>query len=1083
MKRLPIVATSASQDQTGPRLFRSLAERNGQLPLEDARAREFIEDRPFEPPSGVNRRTFLSLMGASMSLGGLAACHRPEEKIIPFAHQPEDIIPGRPEYFATSMPFYGTAIGIVVESNDGRPTKIEGNRLHPESLGGTSSFVQGHILNLYDPDRSDGPEHMMKDIPLEDVWNFLGDLGQKMLATKGKGLGIIITDHRSHTTQEALNALMRQMPEAHVVKHEAFGREQARVGTEIAMGEQLETVYRVKNADVIVAFDSDFLGTEGSPIRCAKEFSARRRVENGNMNRLYVAEPCPTVTSSQADHRLRVQSRRVCTLLRGLAGALAKAGVNIQEQFGTAVPFSDREQKWLDAVAKDLASAKTKGLVIVGRRQDPAVHALAVLINDALGSLGVAYKTSFGIPENFRLGKLVDQMNDGTITALVMLGGNPVFTAPSDLKLAAAMAKVPVSFHLSFHQDDTTKLATWHLPRAHELECWSDTRAEDGTASIVQPLIAPMYDGKTDAEILNRLSGGTLGAYELVRQAYVPLLIGEVPPGATPPADTSADVEKAWRRALFDGKVLHSEFPDKVNPLDKGNVLKALDAYKAPDGPFEVVFAPDPHVYDGRYRNNGWLQETPDPVHKVTWTNVAAISAATAAKLGVEDGTDRDLPGNLLTVEVGGAKVTLPLMVAYGHADDSVTVYVGQGREFTGEVPNSYGLEAGKREEIGLVGVDVRPIRQISNWDIGVANVTKADGTVTVPATQMHHTMDGRPVVREQTVDAYKRDSTYAKDLVIPQEEKAGLQNSWGDPYNYARGEYNESGHKWGMTIDLSLCTGCSACVTACVAENNIVVVGPAGVAHHREMHWIRIDRYFAESVEEGERRQSDPSAPRYPDVNEDEARAVSMPMACQHCENAPCEQVCPVAATTHSPEGINEMTYNRCIGTKYCGNNCPFKVRRFNFFNYTKDIAPQLKLVLNPDVTVRSRGVMEKCTFCVQRVQEAKIKAKQLRRADGSEWTDPGERIARENEFMRAELVSACQQACPSDAIIFGDLNDPRSEVARSDRAPRGYKMLEELQVRPRITYLGRIRNPNPELEPPKPAAEKAPAEKVEEK
>ncbi len=595
------------------------------------------------------------------------------------------------------MPFYGTAIGLVVESNDGRPTKIEGNRIHPESLGATTSFIQGHILNLYDPDRSDGPEQSiddkLKDVPFDDVWNYLGDLGEKMRKEGGKSLGIIVTEHQSHTMQKAINDLVKVMPDVRIVKHEAFGREQARLGTEIAFGERLETVYRVKNADTIVAFDSDFLGTEGSPIRCAKEFASRRRVENGNMNRLYVAEPCPTITSSQADHRLRAQSRRMCDLLRALAGALAKAGVNIEAQSGTTATLTDREQKWIDAAAKDLAAARTKGLVIVGRRQYPAVHALAALINNGLGSLCVAYKQAFGIPENALLPKLIDQINDGTVKHLVILGGDPLFTAPSDLDLAGVLKKlrssnVSSSFHLSFHQDDTTKACMWHLPRAHELESWGDTRAEDGTASIIQPLIAPMYDGKTDAEVLQRLTGGKLSAFELVKEAYTPMLLGvpeatdkagDKPADAPPEADLARDVEKAWRRALFDGVVVRSTLPDKVNPLDNKAVLKAIEAYKPPADPFEVVFAPDPHVWDGRYRNNGWLQETPDPIHKVTWTNVAAISAATAKKLGVSDGIDRDLPGDLLSVEVGGAKVTLPVVISYGHADDCVTVYVRAG--------------------------------------------------------------------------------------------------------------------------------------------------------------------------------------------------------------------------------------------------------------------------------------------------------------------------------------------------------------------------------------------------------------------
>ncbi len=1025
MKRLPLVSsastTAGSSKENGsesPRFYQTLAERDDHPSVLEAKTREFQGDRPFEPPPGVDRRTFLTLMGASMALAGLATgCRRPEEKIVPFAHQPEDIIPGRPEWYASVLPFYGTAIGVLVESNDGRPTKIEGNPGHPESLGAATAFIQAAVLNLYDPDRSKSPKKGGQDVSHEAAWDAMKELGADIVKRQGKGVAVLVTEHRSETTNDALRALSRVAPDAVAVRYEPFGRENARTGLQIATGKPLETILDLEKADVVVSLDADFLGNEGSPVKASRAFGKRRRAEAGNMSRIYVAEPCPSTTGLAADHRLRVASRRVVDVALALGAELAKAGVSVPAPLASGGKLDEREGKWVAAAAKDLAKAQGKGVIAAGRRQHPAVHALVAVLNDALQNTGktVRYtKLMDPMPEGAGAMKtLVDSINGGQIDTLLILGGNPVFTSPGDVAFGEAMKKVKTSVHLSSHVDETSALATWHLPRAHELESWGDARSEDGTAAIMQPLIAPLYEGRTDAELLHRLVGGMMSAYELVRTTFG----GIVAPG---------DFEKSWRRAVHDGVVAGSAYPEADDKIDAAPVAEQLAAMKKPEGAFEVVFAADPHAYDGRYANNGWLQELPDAVHKLTWSNCVAVSAGTAAKLNLRDPLKDGIVSmfDTVTLDVGGTQVTLPAVVTYGHADDSVTVYVGQGRKFEGSVCKD-------------VGIDTNPIRKSGAFDVAAGNVTKSGGETKLAVTQGHFVMEGRPLVREQTVHEYQEDPAYARELV----EHPPLDSLFPS--------YEYNGHKWGMAIDLTTCTGCGACVTACMAENNIPVIGAAGVAHSREMHWLRIDRYF--SGKDG-----------VPEQTEDDAHAVAMPMLCQHCENAPCEQVCPVAATTHSPEGINEMTYNRCIGTKYCANNCPFKVRRFNYFHYTKDTPETVKLQLNPDVTVRSRGVMAKCTFCVQRVQETKIAAKKL--------TD----VKEQTELFRS-LHSACEQTCPTGAISFGDMNDAGSRIAKDAALPRAYKMLEELNVRPRVHYLGRIRNPNPELEPPKPSSEHA--------
>jgi molybdopterin-containing oxidoreductase family iron-sulfur binding subunit len=990
MKRAPF---PLREDLSGKSYWRSLGELEGSPEFTESLPAEFPEGAA-ELPAGVGRRQFLTIMGASMALAGLTGCRRPEEKIVPYARRPEEVIPGTPLYFATAMPFQGTAVGLVVESHEGRPTKVEGNPMHPDSLGATSAFVQASVLDLYDPDRSLAPSERGTERSWDDAAAFLRGVGEKLRAKRGKGLAILTDEQRSPTLARVLAELSAAMPEAKVVRYEPFSREAVRRGTRLAFGKTYETVLDVAKARVIVALDSDFLANEGSPVKQARGFAEGRQPEatKAAMSRLYVIESTHSITGGNADERLRLQSRKIGGFVAELARELATAHkLDLGTELVAALPPGDldaRGQRWIKAVAKDLAANKGRGLVVAGNDQPAEVHAVVHLMNLALTNTGntVRHVAAFDeTPEGpAALLDLAKAIHDKTVDTLLVLGGNPAFDAPADARFADALGEVATSVHLSTHANETSAKATWHLNRAHYLEGWSDVRAEDGTASVVQPLIAPLFGGRTDAEVVNLLLGGAHRAYDLVR--------------ATWQKNADPGFEKAWRRALHDGLWQGSAAalePVAPRPAD---VAAALRARKPQAGGLEVTFRPDPHAFDGRYANNGWLQELPDSMGKMTWGNAAVLSPTTAKALGVQD-------GDVLTLAVDGAQAQLPALVIPGHADESITLTVGLGRSVVGRVGKG-------------VGVDVGPLRKSAGFGAAAATATKAGTKVALARTQEHFAMEGRGMVQEGDLAEYLKEP----EFVEKRKERLPLFSLWD--------EKKYEGHKWGMAIDLNACIGCNACTIACQSENNIPIVGPANVMNSREMHWIRVDRYF-----EGE--------------HPEEATTVTQPTLCNHCESAPCEQVCPVGATTHSPEGLNDMAYNRCVGTRYCANNCPFKVRRYNFLDYHGDLTEIQKLAMNPDVTVRYRGVMEKCTFCVQRINHAKIDAHREGR----------ERVA------DGAIVTACQQVCPTQAISFGDLNDGKSVVAKQASNPRAYKLLEELNIKPRISYLARIKNPNPEL------------------
>ncbi len=961
-----------------------------------AETEEFQDYLKHEFPAGadtwtdpVGRRRFLQLMGASIAFSGVTACVRqPDEKLVPHVKAPEEVIPGRPLFYASAYPLGGYGQGILVESHDGRPTKIEGNPRHPASLGATTVWAQASVLELYDPDRLTVIESGGRPRSWEAFSALLLSEVERFRISGGRGLRLLTGTVTSPTLGAQLRTLLAGLPEARWHQYEALPGDSARESSVIAFGRPLDVSFRLDRADRIVSLDADFLFEGPAAVRYTKDFTARRRVEDGaeQMNRLYVVESSPTLTGTMADHRLAAPAGRIPHLARGLARRLGLETAGAEE-------LGAREAAWLDAVAEDLSSHRGRALVIAGAYQPAPVHALALAMNEVLGALGTtAIVTEPAEVESVHqmtsLSELVDAMNRGEVETLLILGGNPVYAAPADLNFAEALGRVTLRIHLTTHANETSALCHWRVPESHYLEAWGDIRSFDGTASVIQPLIEPLYPSRSAIELLGLMLGsdGPLNGYELVRRHW------QAQQG------TEGEFERWWRRTLHDGVVAGSESKPQAVTVERGRVLDSLTALPSPSGGIEVMLRPDPHVLDGRYANNGWLQEAPKPLTKLTWDNAVLMAPATAEALGV-------VSEQLVEVRVGEVAVQGPVWVQPAHAPGSVTIHLGYGRTVAGRVASGTGFDAHA----------LQSSRQ--PWTVPEAQIQPLGEKRRLACTQDHYSMEGRHLVREGSLEQYRRDPEFAKKLVPETDPKALL---------YPGFEY--TGHAWGMAVDLSACIGCNACVVACQAENNIAVVGKDQVLNGREMHWIRIDRYYAGPL--------------------DEPGTLHQPVMCQHCENAPCETVCPVAATVHSHEGLNDMVYNRCVGTRYCSNNCPYKVRRFNYFLYSDWDTETLKLQRNPDVTVRSRGVMEKCTYCVQRINAAKIQAR-----------------LEERPLRDGEIRTACQQVCPADAIVFGDLNDPDSAVAKLKRSARNYGILTELQTLPRTTYLARITNPNPRL------------------
>ncbi len=1030
---IPPSASSAPGDacRKGRQYWRSLEELAG-----TPQSREFLE-RGF--PAGAkalsraSRRRFLKIMGASLGLAGLAGCIRmPEERLAPYAHPPNNRMPGVPVSYATAFELGGVAQGLLVTSYDGRPIKIEGNPNHPLNQGAADAIAQASVLEVYDPDRSRGVIKRETGTPLRVGWDEFARWAKQQFAGDGKGVCVLSEASRSPSLADARARLMKAMPKVQWFEYEPLSDDNVREGTRRALGAPLRGVLELSHAEVIAGLDADLFGG-GDPlaIKYARDFAGRRRLDDAaaaEMNRLFVVESVCSITGACADHRRAVRASAVPALAAQLAGALGIAA--------PATVESGVDRAFLDTLKADLEAHPGRSVVVAGPRQPAEVHALVAAINLKLGNVGktIVY---YADPEPERpahvdaLRALVRKIHGGEVTTLLILGGNPVYDAPADLEFGGALAKVRNSIHLGLHDDETSRRCAWHLSRAHYLEAWGDVRAYDGTVSIVQPLIEPLFDGRSAIEVLALILGDEAGTdgggYHIVRRTLRSLL------GAS-------FTEWRWKQALADGVVAGTAWKAAA----AGGAAPGAPNGKAEIAPppagddYEVVFFSDGKAYDGRFANNGWLQELPEPMTRLTWDNAALVSPQTAATLGVK----RD---ELIALEIGsGVEVLAPACFLPGMPDGVIGLALGYGRNAAGSVGDGVGQNAYALRTSASMG-----------WRAGV-KVRPTGRTYRLATVQDHHIVDplGRKAVQERipelikegTFARYRRDRSLgnrkAGALSMFDEHrfdgrKEGLAGQWSVPAH--------DFHRWGMAIDLTACTGCGACVVACQAENNVPIVGKEQVLHGREMHWIRIDRYFRET----------PEAPV----------TAHQPVLCMHCENAPCESVCPVSATTHSQEGINMMTYNRCIGTRYCSNNCPYKVRRFNFFDYNRGTLKDLyapnairepiselsRMQKNPEVTVRMRGVMEKCTYCIQRIERARIAAKR-----------EGDRALKDGE-----ILTACQQSCPSGAIAFGDLNDPNSRVSKLQGLARSYGMLDpELNTKPRTQYVAKVRNPSPGLD-----------------
>jgi len=976
----------------GPEYWRSLEELAGTPEFQEMLHREFPKGAS-EWLDDFSRRGFLKLMGASLAMAGMTGCTKlPVQEIVPYVRQPEQVVPGIPMYYATAFTLSGYAYPLLVESHLGRPTKVEGNNLHPASLGGTDVFAQASILGMYDPDRAQTISRLGE---IQSWPSFVNAIKGPLSVQKGlggAGLRVLSQSFSSPTLKDQVAAFKAMYPQANWHVYEPVNRDNALEGAKLAFGEPVDTQYKFENANVVLSLDADFLNS-GFPgnVRYIRDF-AKRRDPDGEMNRLYVIESNPSPTGAKSDHRLPVRSVEIEGLARSLAAAL---GV------GHGSAGSSVADKFIHAVAADLQSQRGSSLIIPGEHQPPAVHALAHSMNAALGNVGktVVYNDpvdAYPVNNLESLRALIADIRAGKVDLLVILGGNPVYDAPADLGFTEALKseKVGLRVYHGLYQNETAEFCDWNVHATHYLEAWSDSRAYDGSITIVQPLIAPLYSGKTVHEMLSTLMGvSDATSYDLVRAYWQK-------------EHASADFEAWWRNSLHDGFVSDSAFAVKNVTAKQA----ALPAAAAADGSLEVNFRRDPCIYDGRFSNNGWLQELPKPMSKLTWDNAVLVGPKMAARESLKT-------NDVVSLELGGRKVKGAVWIQAGHPDNSVTVYLGYGRRRAGRTGTGAGFDA----------YSLRTSNAL--WFATGGKLTKTSEQYVLASTQGYQTMDtpngdSRPLVRETTLEEYRKEPKFAQEDQPPRELTL-----------YPNIDYKKSPDAWGMAIDLNACVGCNTCMVACVAENNIAVVGKEQVNRGRHMHWIRVDAYY-----QGDR---------------DTPKAYFQPVPCMQCENAPCELVCPVGATVHSTEGLNDMVYNRCIGTRYCSNNCPYKVRRFNFLLFQDWETPQYKLMRNPDVTVRSRGVMEKCTYCVQRITRARIDAETA-----------AVRESREFHIEDGSFQTACQQACPADAIIFGNINDPESRVAKLKAHDRNYGLLAELNTRPRTTYLAEVRNPNPEIE-----------------
>jgi molybdopterin-containing oxidoreductase family iron-sulfur binding subunit len=917
-----------------------------------------VEPLRFHP----GRRDFLRLAAAASAMAS-GACSPPPERILPYIHGRED--PGQaPRYYATALGAGGTSIGVLVENNMGRPTKIEGNPAHPSSLGGTDALTQGAVLQLWDPDRAQSLRRAGALATREELAAAIDVQRAALAARGGEGLRVLTRYVDSPTLQQQLDALVARYPGSRIHTWEPLHRDQALEGARRAFGRALEPVYHFDRADVVLTLDADFLGSGPGHVRYARDFMSRRKgtAPTAAMNRLYALESTTSLTGAIADHRRAIGPAELRRAIPLLAAALDKADVSPA----------------LRAIAADLQRHRGRCLIVPGTSLSASAHAQVHALNDRLGAHGetVHYIEPIGARPDCTgsLRALVDDMRAGRVQWLVMLGGNPVYDAPADFEFAEALQRVPASLHLSLYHDETSAFATWQVPMTHPLEQWSDARAHDGTASVVQPLIAPLYGGVSPHALLSIITTGDIrSGHDIVRSHWQ--------------AQTSR-FEDWWYRTLQHGMAADSAAPTavvRVTPSENETVHESVG--------WSVQFCEDASVRDGESANNAWLQELPRPDSKITWDNAALIAPGSARRLAVKS-------GDVIEITAGRHRIETPVWVLPGQAEGVVALALGYGRERAGGIGNGVGFNA------------YRLRTSDTPWHAAAVVLRKIGRTHDFAVAQLHARMEGREPVRRHTLADWRAGRIPAREPPQP-----SLYPPW---------EYES--YRWGMAIDLGACIGCNACTIACQAENNIPSVGKSQVALGREMHWIRVDRYYDGPLES--------------------PRLLFQPVPCMHCENAPCEEVCPVGATVHDSEGINVQVYNRCVGTRFCSNNCPYKVRRFNFLQYANRDDESLKGQRNPEVTVRMRGVMEKCNYCLQRITRARIETEKL-----------GRRI------RDGEVVTACQAVCPTNAIAFGDLNDPQSAVNAAKRSPLDYTLLAELNTVPRTTYAARLVNPNPEM------------------
>ena len=973
----------------------------------------FLKQSDHNEDNGLSRRNFLSLIAASVALAGLEGCKKPVQKIIPYVEAEIGTIPGIPKYYASTIPWKNNALGVVIENHDERPVKVEGNDKHPATLGKSNAFSQASTIEMYDPDRARGVRHNGKKVDWSEYLKFAKDINKG----DGKGLAVLMQESSSPTIKSIQNDFKKKFPSASWVSYESVNNENLYTGIEKAFSKKLQPVYRLENAQIIVSLGSDFLGVDDNNIYNTRKFAQNRDIvdENSTMNRLYVAESSITSTGSSADHRLNIPQHEMENILAELSFELRQLGLSVD-----ANKVKSSNNLWIKAAAEDLMSNRGQSIILGGSQLSPEFHQLIALLNNQLNAPVDYYPLNLSQVSSLNDFKsLCNDIKNNKIKNLIILGANPVYDSPADFNFEDLLIKVPNSVHLTNILDETSKLCSWNIAMTHYFECWGDAMSYDGFASIVQPQIMPLFDSKSAIQVLTPMVySKELSSYDTVKNVWKSDII------------KSGNFERKWEKVLHDG--LH-DIPiikkEKVKSSTKASTKQLNNTIKLDENKFEIVFNASSSVYDGRFANNGWLQEIPKPVTSLTWDNAALVSLKVAKRFNIKN-------GQMIEIKVDNNSIKLPAWITPGQNQKSISLELGYGRTFEGRLGNG-------------VGFNVYPLRMSNNPSYSLnASISVLDETYPLASTQDHHGLEedkyAAPgfdklannevqsripeLVKQSTLDYYKENPDWVQKKV--EEHKPDKKRSWAEHSMYnPEPEYDYSkGPQWGMSIDLTSCTSCNACSIACQSENNIPVVGKQQVMNGREMHWIRIDNYFA----------GDPDNPEMS----------TQSVACVHCELAPCETVCPVAATTHSSDGVNQMTYNRCLGTRYCANNCPYKVRKFNFYNYTRDLPEVVQMAMNPDVSIRFRGVMEKCTYCYQRVSAARISAENENR-----------------EMQDGDFQVACQQSCPADAIKFGDINDPNSAVSKAKRRNRDYALLAHLGTAPRTTYLAKIRNQNPKL------------------